>query len=128
LFSTDPGSGGGIHKDGGNCRVGFNIPIIVLDDKCVTSWYSDDILPEDGERETSDYSRVAYTWTGDGFDHLPKLKEMVAQPNEMVMLNSDIYHSWDNRKSSNPRRILTLRLVRQDTVYFNDARRAMFGY
>lgn len=128
IFSTEPGSGSGIHKDGNDTRVSFNIPITVLDDKCVTSWYSDDVQPSAGDRETSQYGRVACVWNKTGFDHIPKLKELVAKPNEMILFNTDIYHSWDNRNSSNIRQILTLRLVEQGTVYFEDARKALFGY
>lgn len=128
MFTTEPGSGSGIHKDGNDTRVSFNIPITVLDDKCVTSWYSDDVQPQVGEREASQYARVAYIWDKNGFDHIPKLKEFVARPNEMILFNTDIYHAWDNRKSDNIRQILTLRLVDQGNIHFGDARKALFGY
>ena len=52
---------------------------------------------------------------------------MVAKPNEMILFNTDIFHSWDNTKSDKSRRILTLRAKNYSTFYFDDAKKILFG-
>jgi hypothetical protein len=61
--------------------------------------------------------------------HTPA-KTLIAKPDECMLINTDIFHDWDNSKSSNLRVILTLRLELETTgsVYFEDARKIIFGY
>jgi len=125
-FKSWPGLYYRAHKDGLNHRFSINYPIKVLDNKCITNWYKDEDL--------KDYPIVGHNWKNtsrecEGFDrtkHIPA-KSMVAQINECILFNTDIFHAWDNTQSNNERIILTFR---NDDVegnfYYEDARRKLF--
>ena len=125
LFLTSPGMYYQAHKDGTNHRFSINYTVSILDDKCVTSWYSDDDL-KDYEIDTlGNRSRECR-----GFDktkHTP-LKSMTAKPGECILFNTDIFHDWDNTQSSNVRIVLTLRIKQPltGTTYFEDAKKLIF--
>lgn len=125
IFSTGPGGNCHIHKDAYD-KVSFNIPLTILDDKCRTAWYSDETF-SDREPAGLPYSRAIY-YSKDGYDHIPKLKEMIARSNEMLLFNTDIYHSWENQHSENIREMLTIRLREDSDMPFEDARKILFGY
>lgn len=118
-FYSSPGLVHPIHKDSPKTkpdRYSLNYPIRILDDKCITSWYSDTgIIPKDGSRigEISDPASVQI------------LQSMILQPNEAVLFNSDIYHDWNNSNSFNDRIVLSMRDVSSD-VFFEDAKRMLF--
>jgi hypothetical protein len=120
------------HKDGWpGDRYSLNYTVTVNDDKCVTSWYSDEDL--------KDYPMQNYGIAGGnvknsrecvGFDktkHIP-IKTMIAKQGECILFNTDIYHDFDNRESENHRVILTLRNDPPEHFYFEDARKVLFGY
>ena len=44
IFNTFPHGGCGIHKDGHNRKVSFNIPIEINDELCITKWYDDSLF------------------------------------------------------------------------------------
>ena len=94
LFVTQPGFYYRAHKDGLNHRCSINYTVKILDDQCVTSWYSDSDLQEyEIDNLPSKTSREAV-----GFDkakHVP-LKSMVAIQNECILFNTEIYHDFDN--------------------------------
>lgn len=136
MFMTEPGMYYGAHKDGPNHRFSINFTVMVLDDKCVTSWYSDEDLKDyeitrtylpslgiDSPRPNN--SREIVGW--DRSKHTP-IKSMIAKPNEAILFNTDIFHDWDNRQSTNRRAVLTLRHADPGQVYFEDARKILFGY
>lgn len=125
IFSTKPGNNCHIHKDAFDL-ISLNIPLTILDDKCRTAWYSEDAF---GSKIPNGlpYSRAIYHNT-QGYDNIPKLKVMIAKPKEMVLFNTDIYHSWENKNSTNVREILTLRLKKDSDMPFEDARKILFGY
>jgi hypothetical protein len=131
VFSTYPNGVSSIHKDGGNGtdqafdRVSFNIPLMVLDDQCTTSWYHDDTF-NNTEVFGLPYTRKILLEKS-GYNHIPKLKQMVARPNEMLLFNTDIYHSWENR-SRHTREVLTMRIQSIPEIYFEDARKILFGF
>lgn len=125
VFSTPPGACSSVHKDGSSDRVSFNIPITVLDDNCITRWYSDEYF-SNVEPWGLPYTRKVL-YNRDGYDEVPTVKEMVAKPNEMILFNTDIYHSWENNRSRNIREVLTLRVKNVDSLYFNDAKSILFG-
>lgn len=129
LFMTRPGIYYSAHKDRDyptghpesevRDRFSFNFPIQV-DDTCVTSWYSDEDL--------KDYEIFKTRCVGfDPTTHVA-LKSMVAKPNECVLFNTDLFHDYDNRKSSRWRVIFVLRIREdlQDTS-FEDAKKIIFG-
>ena len=125
-FISSPGLYYRAHKDGNSMRFGINYMLKVLDDKCVTSWYSD----EDLKDYPIDESVIQHSRECDGFkkeNHTP-LKTMVAKQGEVILFNADIFHDWDNRLSSNERIVLTLRPPLGDETTFFDARKALFNF
>lgn len=126
LFVTSPGRYYRPHKDGFDHRCSINYTVKILDDKCVTSWYSDEDLK-------------GYPLAGTGFpgyvsreiDNYDKsktpLKSMVAVQGECILFNTEIYHDFDNSESLNERAVLTLRAEDSGNVYFDDMKRLMFG-
>jgi hypothetical protein len=134
---SDPGFYYGPHKDGMDHRVSLNIGIKILDDNCITSWYREDELQSYEITSTEfpslgpDYpklpgsSREILNW--DETKHQP-VKTMIAKPNEAVLFNTDIYHSWDNRTSENQRVVLAFRHSNPGIFYFEDVRKILFGY
>ena len=126
LFFTRPGHYYRAHKDGNNNRFSINYTVLVADDKCVTSWYGEelkDLYPVDTHNNTS---RECEGFIKD--NHIP-LKTMTAQPNECILFNTEIYHDWDNSKSTNNRVILTLRTAPTNReIYFEDVRKILFNY
>ena len=125
VFTTPPNGGCGVHKDGSHDRTSFNIPIEILDNNCITSWYSDEMFEGFPILEKSNYSRNVYR-DYKTMNKFKSVKTMTAQPNEMTLFNTEIYHSWSNYNSSNTRKILTLRSVNAEELYFNDAKKILF--
>jgi hypothetical protein len=127
LFMTKPGRYYRAHKDGLADRFSINYTVQILDEACVTSWYSDadlkkypiDNLPSNSSRECVGFDKTKHT----------PLKSMTAKPNECILFNSDIFHDFDNQHSKNLRVVLTLRIMEniQRDTYFNDAKRMLFG-
>jgi len=110
IFETPPGQPrNGIHKDGVDTKVSFNIPIQILDSECVTSWFSDEEL---SDCDTLDPGALPYTRRPKEFSKRLRTpaKTLIVKPNEFILFNTDIWHRWDNSKSINSRKILTLRL------------------
>lgn len=125
IFSTHPGHVSSIHKDGETTQISLNIPLMVLDQCCVTKWYSDETF-KDVEPTGLPYTRTALS-SRTGYDDIPAIKEMVAVPNEMILFNTDIYHSWEN-KSKHVREVLTLRIKEDKNLSFIDVRKILFGF
>ena len=128
LFISKPGLYYRAHKDGMDHRFSINYVSKALDDKCITSWYSDDDLkdyPIDNFPNKSSRECVGFVKE----NHTP-LKSMVAKQNECVLFNTDIFHDWDNRNSQNERVVLTLRMIKElrPQTYFEDARKILFNY
>ena len=124
MFVTQPGHYYRAHKDGLNFHVGINYTINVLDDKCITSWYSDDDLKDyPTDNLAGNKSREA-----DGFDrkkHTP-LKSTVFVEGECILFNTEIFHDVDNTASEYQRVILTLRLAYPEDVFFEDVKKILF--
>jgi len=128
LFISKPGLYYRAHKDGLHNRFSINYTIKVLDDECVTNWYSDDDLknypidnlPNRSSRECLGFVRG---------NHIP-LKTMIAKQNECILFNTEIFHDWDNTTSQNERIVLTLRIIEElkPHTYFEDARKILFNY
>jgi hypothetical protein len=135
MFLTEPGMYYGAHKDGPNARFSLNIPIKILDNTCVTSWYDESelsnynittsILPS-LKVKAPPYSQSREILNWDKSKHTP-VKSMTAAIGEAILFNTEIFHDWDNSQSSNRRVILTLRHSNPANVYFEDARKILFG-
>ena len=123
VFDTLPYGGCGIHKDGWNRKVSFNIPIEIHNELCVTKWY-DDSLFEDMDVKCLPYSRNVFS-NFNKMQTFPHAKKMIAKIGEAIIFNTDIYHSFDNTQSSDWRRVLTLRLV-NDNISFKQAKEILF--
>jgi hypothetical protein len=126
MFVSQPGLYYRAHKDGLYHKFSLNYTVKVLDDKCVTSWYSDKDLAE--YKIDNLVNKTSRECTGfDKTKHTP-LKSMTAKPNECILFNTDIFHDWDNTASNNERMILTLRLKNYSKPgsTFEDARQLIF--
>jgi len=123
VFDTLPNGGCGIHKDGSNRKVSFNIPIEIHNELCITKWY-DDSLFEGSEILGLPYTRNIFR-DFTKMQSFPYTKEMIAKMGEAIIFNTDIYHSFDNTTSSDWRRVLTLRLV-DDNISFQQAKEILF--
>lgn len=127
IFTTPPNGGCGIHKDGSNHKTSFNIPIEILDNSCITNWYNDETFDGFPLNGNPNYTRNVYS-DYKTMNKFKPVKTMTAQPNEMTLFNTEIYHSWSNYNSNNTRKILTLRSVNVEKLYFETARQLLFGY
>lgn len=107
IFTTPPDGGCGAHKDGIDHKVSFNIPLQVLDNNCETYWYTDHWFLNSNVETHGGYTRNAFPNWRDLNQFVPS-KTMVAQPGEMILFNTDIYHAWHNN-SVNTRRMIVLR-------------------
>lgn len=130
LFVTQPGRYYKAHKDGLDDRISINYTVKILDDTCVTSWYSDEELKE--------YTVEGHDWKlwrsreCAGFDknsstrHTP-LKSMTAVAGECILFNTNIFHAFDNSRSTHERIVLTFRLKNPGVHYFTDVKKTLFG-
>jgi hypothetical protein len=122
LFITKPGHYYQAHKDGKNHRCSLNYTIMIMDDKCVTSWYGDDLNSYTIDSTHKD-SRECLGFVKE--NHTP-IKSMVAKQNEAILFNTEIFHDWDNTNSENYRVVLTLRSQKPGEVYFDDMKKLLF--
>ena len=124
LFVSQPGLYYRAHKDGLTNRFSINYTVKVLDDRCITSWYSDeDLRKYNIDNLATNNSRECANFVKD--DHTP-LKSMTAKPGECILFNTDIFHDWDNTNSTNERIILTLRDKQPGKLYFEDIKKILF--
>ena len=121
LFISHPSRKAVIHKDGPNHRISVNMLLEVHDQCCSTHWWADEQL-EDYKKYTNPYTRQI----ADPRPMPTPMKSMVAQPNECVLFNTDMWHAWDNA-SPHQRILLTLRVNNPGEMYFDDAKRILFG-
>ena len=122
-FISKPGLYYRAHKDGTNHRFSVNFAVKVLDDKCITSWYSDQDLQEYSIDTLGGYSRECINF--DKSKHTA-IKQMTVQQSECILFNTDIFHDWDNRDSENIRIMLTLRSTDPGNVYFDDVKKLLY--
>jgi len=123
LFVTRPGHYYKAHKDGKNHRCSINYTIMIMDNKCITSWYNDEDLKDYSVDPAHLNSRECLDFVKE--NHTP-IKSMIAKPNEAILFNTEIFHDWDNTNSENYRVVLTLRSQNPGEVYFNDVKNIFF--
>jgi hypothetical protein len=100
----------------------------VLDNNCVTNWYSDEDLKDYPiDNTVNNLSRECLGFVKE--NHIP-LKSMIAKQNECILFNTEIFHDWDNTTSQNERIVLTLRIIEElkPQTYFEDVRKILFNY
>ena len=126
LFITKPHLYYRAHKDGSADHISINYTSRILDDKCVTSWYSDEDLSEYKIDTHNGNSRECVNF--DKSKHVP-INTMIAKPNEAILFNTEIFHDWDNRQSENERVVLTLRPLEtiRPKIYFETMKKLMFN-
>lgn len=125
IVETPPGGGCGIHKDGAASKTGINIPLLIIDHSCITSWYKEEEFP-DQEHVYGAYSRNAF---GDFYimnDVYTAIRTLKVIPNEMILMNTDLWHSWDNTKSENFRSLLTLKIDQHNDLTFDQVKELLF--
>jgi hypothetical protein len=132
LFSTHPGGKSSVHKDSVDHRFSINIPIEIHDSKCWTAWWSDESLKDFDqnlmarEGDPNEIKVASRRITDDGRPLPPPDKTMIAVPNECILFNTDIFHTWNNSESTNSRVVLTFRAVDPGSMYFEDAKKILF--
>lgn len=125
-FVTQPGRYYRAHKDGIDNRVSINYTVKILDQSCVTSWYSDEDL--NGYLiEGDNWSKKSRECVGFDKSLFTPLKSMTAIEGECILFNTDIFHDFDNRTATHERIVLTLRLINPGTQYFDDIKKILFG-
>jgi hypothetical protein len=125
MFASQGGYYYQAHKDGLDMRFGINYTIKILDDKCVTSWYSDNECSNYPIGNIGAGGGSSRELTGFIKENHTALKRMTAVAGECILFNTDIYHDFDNSQSTNERVVLTLR-PSINTMYFDDARVLLF--
>lgn len=124
LFVTKPGRYYRAHKDGLTHRYSLNYTISILDDKCVTSWYSDDVA---SNYELDTLNGTSRELKGFQKENHSPLMSMTAIEGECILFNTEIFHDFDNSKSTNERVVLTLRSKNPESVFFDDAKAIIFA-
>jgi hypothetical protein len=128
LFVTQPGYYYRAHKDGLANRYSLNYVVQALDSECATSWYNEEELQQylvvdhgmNGDIGKRSFSRECFDF--DKSKHTP-IKSMVARQGECVLVNTEIFHDFDNSTSSNTRMVLTLRDRIPGDIYFEDIKK-----
>jgi len=116
-----------IHRDSDFEYAGINFMIDVLDEECITNWYSNESLAHLSPRQISVGLKP---WMFDINDDDPRpapIKTTVFKPNECVLVNTHIWHDWDNSKSTNRRVNLLCRGLKGSPT-FEEMRKTLFGY
>jgi hypothetical protein len=122
LFTTYPRGKSSVHKDSVNHRFSINIPLEINDEKCITGWWDDELLKDFELVDTLSSRSIGFR------EDLPlPIKTMIAVPNECILFNTDIYHDWDNTQSENQRIMLTLRINNPGLMYYDEAKKKLFG-
>ncbi len=128
MFRTYPKWRSDIHKDSFDHRVSFNITISILDDKCITRWWSDDDMKDFKIDLLDNQYMKSRVLPNIDTSNLNPVKFMTAAQGEFILFNTDIYHDWDNSQSDNERIVLTMRHASPGNFYFDDAKRILFKY
>ena len=122
LFISHPSRKAVIHKDGPDHRFSINMLIEVHDECCSTSWWDEEQLSQYNKGHHDPYTRQLDV----PIPFPTPAKTMIAQPNECVLFNTDMWHAWNNA-SEHQRILLTLRVNKPGELYFDDAKKILFG-
>ena len=98
-------------------RYRLNYPVFVKDDKCITSWHtSTGIVPNE---KLSFFANPELSQT-------ELLASTTLSMGQAMLINTEIFHKWDNSQSINDRTIIGLRDESCD-VSFDEAKKNLFG-
>jgi hypothetical protein len=124
MLSAKPNSYYVAHKDGLCNRFGINYYLEVNDDKCKTNWYDESVSQGYEVFNDGPFTRELKGFDPDKFT---PAKTATFKQGECILINVDIYHDFDNRMSDSNRKLLSLRTINEGDVYYETARRALFG-
>jgi hypothetical protein len=95
--------------------ISLNYSIDISNDKCITNLYDTKEI-ENNFKINSDVPSNLAKISIEDFNKNKKLpiKSFVHKQNEVVLLNTSMYHDFDNSASKEERVILTLRLAKPD--------------
>lgn len=131
VWRTPAGGFRNAHKDGLQNGCAINIPVSILDDLCRTSWYTDDELQDctiENKAMNFKGKRGGYREAiGFSFDKHKPIASTVMSKNVMMLFNSNIWHSVDNRHSSNDRSIITLRFEDSENLTYDQIFNTLFA-
>lgn len=127
IWTSTPGLIPSAHKDGEKTRWGINFGVNVKDDKVPTEWFDEkELLAYElddskcdkgiGKRQLVDFNR----------DKHEPIKSVVLKQDEAILVNVDMFHTWNHTLSRNERVILTTRAKTHGDVYFDDVKKILF--
>jgi hypothetical protein len=100
-------------------KVRINYPVFVHDDKCTTNWFSGTDIVK--------YNEVPGTII-EKRSNLKLVKSTHLCQDHAMLINTSIYHNWDNSQSMNKRTILGIRSsINSIDFSFEDFRKILFG-
>lgn len=123
-FVSFPGLRYRVHKDGMNINFSINYGLKIQDSLCYTRWYEESISDLYNLDTLGNTSRELKNV--DTSIH-PPLCTMVAKQYEVTLVNTSLWHEWDNSQSNNERIVLTLRVKDYDNFYYEDVRKILFS-
>jgi hypothetical protein len=110
LFISAPGYRHCIHIDGAS--VSLNYGISIVNDKCVTNWYSNtDINSNFKVTPDMPWNRAVIDISEFDKNKQVPIKSFTQKQQQVVLLNTLMYHDFDNSSSKDDRVILTLRPI-----------------
>jgi hypothetical protein len=118
IFSTRAGHYYRAHKDGQSIRYAMNYILDAGDEVCETHWYADSVATDYTVNLLGGSSRELEMFQP--HRHCP-LETVIFQNNQAVLINTDWYHDFDNRKNTKSRHVLTLRFSVPQDYYFEQA-------
>jgi hypothetical protein len=130
LFVSQPGVYRPPHKDGAIMQFGINFMIEVLDDKCITSWYGEELAERKDYFSGIDDNGIQHRQLRELREYqqgeATPIKSMIAMAADCVLFNVGMFHDWDNTASPNRRIVLTLRPPPGSTMSFEQAKKILF--
>ena len=126
IVLTPPGGGCGIHKDGQASKTSLNLMLMINDTNCYTDWYNEDDFADMPLLGDVTYSRSIYENIIDMNTRFNPTRTINFKANELVLLNTDIWHSWSNVDSKCVRKILSLKHIWQSGLPFDELKKIIF--
>jgi hypothetical protein len=123
IYTSEPGLCYPVHCDGNSnlpINWSINYMLTVLDNHCKTQWFSSESVRNLKIKETVGNIIVSENKS------LNPICSYVFQENDCVLMNTAIFHNFDNSASKNIRRILTLRCT-QDNMSFESVMNKIMG-
>lgn len=123
---TKPNARSNIHID--HASISINYGISILDTQCTTSWYDNESIDNTFNPVCGmPYNRFVVNHNIFHSNPVTPIKSFTHIQGECVLINTDLYHDFNNSSSHNERIILTLRIYPHDSVNFNDASKLLLS-